>query len=254
MGACATTPPPPEVDTASYWTPQFVFGEKRFLEGEFSQAASHFEQFIQEHPTSPYASDAAHWAGRCYMKTGQYARAQTYFEQALVNPRTQVERVLAKMGLADSLFMQKQYDKAKPIYEEVWNNRDIGNVPADLVLYRIGQCDQRRGRTALAKQSFKQLKLMYPNSKYASRATTAPTPTPAQVARHYVQLGLYSKKLTAEEVADNLRAKGITVRIAKQISRGKTLYAIRTGSFRTLAKAEAEERRLKKIGIDAVAK
>jgi len=241
-GACATTPPASQPATPR--SAEFEDGQRLFLQRQFAAAAERFEGFLHRFPSSPHASDAAYWAGRCYLSTQQYERAENSFQQSLRRSRTPALEVAAQMGLADACFMQKDYNKAAGHYRQVWAHRSRGSVPGDLVLYRLGQCSQRGGEPARALEYFGQLRERFPDSRYLSRAL------PGAGRAHYVQLGLYSQRATAEGEASSLQGKGISAYVVKDGG----LYAVRTGRFATLAEAEREAKRLKSRSIDAMAK
>lgn len=243
---CACAAPPKEQPTPVTSTDVFERAQLAYLDGRFGDAVTLFEKYLREHPHSARVAEAHYWIGRAYLNTGAYTQAESNFGRATRTARQEPWKSLAQMGLADALFMQKRYKDARPLYESVWKSGPSADIPPDLLLYRIGQCEQRSGRDAQAQEWFDRLRTSYPDSRYVERTPSA-VPEPRA---HYIQLGIFSTAAAAQKHADTLRARSIECSIAQEGSR----HIVRTGEFKTLAEAERRVAELKAVGIDAVAK
>ena len=102
--------------------------------GDSEACIDQFRKFLQTHPASPYADDAAYWMADCYFKRGEYRTAILRFDDVV-----------------------KRYPK--------------GNKAAD-ALYRQGEALVKSGPayTKAARQAFEQVISEYPDTPRAAEA------------------------------------------------------------------------------------
>ncbi len=75
------TPAPAQPDT-SRQTPSGLYHKARnlLLEGNPSQAAGLFSQFLQNYPDNDLADNAVYWLGECHYTLGEYQKAAAVFK------------------------------------------------------------------------------------------------------------------------------------------------------------------------------
>ena len=129
-------PPPAEGEKSA--TPDEVQSYRSayaaWRSGDSEACIDQFRKFLQTHPASPYADDAAYWMADCYFKRGEYRTAILRFDDVV-----------------------KRYPK--------------GNKAAD-ALYRQGEALLKSGPaySKAARQAFEQVASEYPDSPRAAEA------------------------------------------------------------------------------------
>ena len=70
-------------------------------------------------------------------------------------------------------------------------------------------------------------------------APTAPAPTATDLSRPYIQLGIFSIQANAEELAQDLQAKGLSTRVVAQDSQDRSFWRVLVGPAQTEAQRQA---------------
>lgn len=125
-------PPPPVAQDPEVADAQFDDGLEAFRRGEFAQARSAFERFVDAHPAHPRADNAMYWIGECSYELGDYADALTAFRRI-------VNEYPSSRKLPDAMF------KIGTAYEQLQDGRN-------------------------ARRAFERLAKRYPKSAYAELA------------------------------------------------------------------------------------
>ncbi len=143
-------------------------GEAYYRLGQYDVAADYYRNFMQMGQGHP-AYDAANYnLAYSYFKLKNYPQSQKSF-MSFVNSKPKDQRLLndAKLRLADSYFMMKQYKDASTYYDQVGNAR---TSDADYALY---QSSIVKGVLASNDQKISSLQKLiadYPKSPFADDA------------------------------------------------------------------------------------
>lgn len=85
----------------------------------------------------------------------------------------------------------------------------------------------------------------------SSRSATSDNPQPAKAGIYRVQIGVYSTREKAEEVARSAADKGIPTTLHVITRDGRTLYRVQQSTHRDRTKAELDRQKLIDAGFDA---
>jgi len=157
----------------------------------------------------------------------------SYSHGLAANPRpTVAARLHAQLG--NVCYYQEDYSAAVPELMTAYNLLDPSQSK-DIVLYRIGICEQRLGRFDDADRSFQRVQQDYPNSAYV-----APAHAHQGIHGFYVQIGAYSRDSDIDKAARAVAAVGS----APLKTTSKNLTVVRTADVPSYGQAEQLRNRL----------
>lgn len=78
-----------------------------------------------------------------------------------------------------------------------------------------------------------------PSAAPSPDAAPAPAPTATDLSRPYIQLGIFSIQANAEELAQDLQAKGLSTRVVAQDSQDRSFWRVLVGPAQTEAQRQA---------------
>jgi tetratricopeptide (TPR) repeat protein len=211
---------------------------KLMLEKKYYEALD--ECYRNERFVSGYDKSELYFVqGQCLMSLDNYSDAREVFKKAASKAKGQLW-IKVYMGIADSFFMEKRYDDAISVYEQLLEKNDSDFRAA--LLYKIGKSFQRKGKWAKSDFYFDKLKKEYPESFEWSLVERS------SVGGNFftIQVGCFSNKENAQRLSDDLRAKGYDVYITPFQTKTAKLYRVRVGEFVSQLAAEYEENKLKK--------
>lgn len=117
----AAVPPDDDDPAASAEVVAYREALNAWREDDHDACIDRFRKFLQSHPSSPYADDAAYWMADCHFKKGEYRQAVLRFND--------VVRVYPNGNKApDALYRQGEsllklgpgfYDAAKTVFQQV---------------------------------------------------------------------------------------------------------------------------------------
>jgi tetratricopeptide (TPR) repeat protein len=117
---------------------KFWKGELAFFKKEYEQAVRYMKDYLERPVVSGEANsaNAKYTIAYCQLLTGQYGAAENGFED-LLNAKefTPAQKEDVKMRYADACFMQKNFGRAKPLYNEATERKTDF---ADYALYQLG--------------------------------------------------------------------------------------------------------------------
>jgi cell division septation protein DedD len=159
------------------------------------------------------------------------------------------------LGLGECAAALKQDDVALKTFERIY--RDPKSEFGAQALWGAATLRQRRAENAEAQRLFKRLRTQYPASFEATAARdrleqlaklpqVTPTPTPKarpKAARYYVQVGAFSKKITAQKLQRTLKTRRYPVLLVPPSSRSH-YFIVKTGPYKTKALAEGAAHKL----------
>jgi TolA-binding protein len=119
--------------------------------------------------TTPGVAARFHAAG-LLASLGRFAEAQQRYEEVIQHAsRDSIYGRTARLGLADVLVAQGQYDNAIAVYNEL--SRDSGSpIPLDGVLMQLGRAQAKAGHRDEAARTFNRIVEEFPLSAYAADA------------------------------------------------------------------------------------
>lgn len=130
-----------------------------------------FLEVIDRYGATPSGNLAKHYAGICYLRTGDLENAAKYL--AKYNPVKGIPGALVNaqnLGLrGDVAVEQQEYAKAVSLYERAVKAAD-NNMTAPLYLYKAGLAAKAQGDAAKAKALFERIASEYPASMEARDA------------------------------------------------------------------------------------
>lgn len=167
---------------------ELYIGDNYFREKEYLLAADSYQSFIKLHPTHPKVDYAYYKTGLSYLRHTPKAidRDQEYLGSALANfeivrnnfpgsaylevnneklLETRKKMALKDMYIGRFYYRTGEYIASIPRFKNVSDNyRDTGL--AEKALYYITLANLKLKRLEGAKESFSQLSIYYPNSRY----------------------------------------------------------------------------------------
>lgn len=130
-----------------------------------------FLEAADAHPGSQAGITARFHAAAILASMGRYGEAEAHYRDVIDRAGTSIYGRTARLGLAETLVAQGQFDAAIQVYTEL---RDAGSpLPVDSVLMYLGRAYQRAGRPEEAIQSFTRVIEEFPLSPYAPEARRA---------------------------------------------------------------------------------
>jgi len=177
--------------------------------------------------------------GTCLIKMGKYMQARDVLKKAI--PYAQGDLAIELyMGIADTYFMQQEYDNAISVYKQLLTKKANESYLA-MLYYKLGKAYQKKSKWVEAEEYFGQLKSKFPKSFEAELIKKSSTGG----SFFTIQVGCFIDKGNAKELYDDLKKKGYEVYLSDFQSKGQKLYRIRVGQFVSRIAAEYTEGKLR---------
>jgi len=191
---------------------------------------------------------------------GHYKKAQEYFLRVKEEYPLHDMAVLAEIGVADSMFSDKEYAAAENAYSEFISLHPINeNVP--YAIYQLGLChynqiediDRDQAETIAAKKEWEKLIARYPESKFSTMAEKMVRECKQRLAerefyvgRFYLKQNKYKAALARfEKIAHDYANVGLDYKVEYYIKEAKAKIAeeekLNLKKEAEKAKAEAEK-------------
>lgn len=133
-------------------------------------AIAAFQKIAAAYPSSPDGIAAAYHVAGGYFALSRYAEAEKAYEDVIKRAgASALYGAAGRMGLAETLAAQGQYDRAIKEYSDLAAQRD-GLLPVDGVLVELARTYVKAGKNAEARATFKRVVDEFPNSNYVSEA------------------------------------------------------------------------------------
>jgi tetratricopeptide (TPR) repeat protein len=235
-----------------------------YLGGRYDEARNGFEQALGA-TTDPVArGEILYWRGQSILGTQRdYAQARASYEQALATMLRSELRPYAKLGVADTYFLESNFEAAKTRYDALrkFNNEALTTgmpktylrLPMDEIFYRLGYCYEQTGLPHSAAEYY-ELLLERPSFAVSPRYTKARQGYERVTggAAYYVQAGAFGREGNARSAERKIRALSVgPAGIHRVITRtGQVLFAVRVGPFKTQGEARDVSDRLRAAGFD----
>jgi outer membrane protein assembly factor BamD len=199
-----------------------------------------FLNIFGKHETAKATPEGLYSRASVEFNGGHYKKAQEYFLRLKEEYPLHDLAILAEIGIADSLYSDKEYPEAENAYSDFISLHPVNeNVP--YALYQLGMChynqigaiDRDQTETIKAKKEWEKLVTRYPESKFFAMAEKLIRECKQKLAEHefyvakfYLRQKKYQAALSRfEEVARDYANVGLDYKIEYYISETKAKIA-----------------------------
>jgi tetratricopeptide (TPR) repeat protein len=181
--------------------------------------------------------------GVAYLKLNRYIEARENFHNLMTNCPRGKWFDYAYLGIADSYFLAKEFDKAIVIYQNFLSKNTRSPLRAHCY-YQLSECYRRLGNWVKAKD-------------FLSRTQNYPFSFESRMGRdiinkeqffYSVQIGAFRNRDNAYNLNRQLKKKGFDSFILEGIKSGALIYKVRVGRFLTKQEASGVMTKLRQIG------
>ena len=219
-----------------------------FLKGDYAGLVRDVESNMESYRFSRRKKkEVLYLTGVSYLKLKDYRKAREVFENILKMKGSRF-REDAYIGIADSYFLEKKYDKAIQAYEGLLTMYPRSNRVSG-IYKNLGFAYQERNLPEKADLYYRRVKQDYKDS-FEADVTTYVTKEDKQVY-YIIQLGAFQSLRNAKRLVRQLTRKRHDSYVQKVTKDGKILYRVRGGKFSNKDYAERLLRRLKRDGFSA---
>ncbi len=231
---------------SSSWAEQFDTIEISLLKEDYQAVIENCTRLLQDPSIQRPGLDRIFYLrGIAYSKTQQISYAREDFQKIISEfPKSKL-RLEAKLALADTYFLEGDYQTAQVEYKNLIANFPKENI-APAVLFRLAQCAQRLGNWEEAKYYFQQVQLKWQKSPEARLVEELKI---GEEAFFCVQVGSFTDRNNAESLMEKLKKDYYPVYIVEIKKSGESFYRVRVGRFGIRKDAEDLAERLKLEGF-----
>ncbi|MDZ7749875.1 MAG: tol-pal system protein YbgF [Halofilum sp. (in: g-proteobacteria)] len=114
--------------------------------GRYDEAASSFQQFLQQHPEGPYADNAQYWLGESYYVTSQFEQALAAFRKVPENYPDSAKLPDARLKVGFTLYEMGRMDEARAVLRKVTEehaNSAVAGLAEDRLLKMEREASQQ---------------------------------------------------------------------------------------------------------------
>jgi len=205
--------------------------DKAYMQGDYSDALDKCKRVLNDYKISRFRDDAHYLAGLSLLKLGRYESARSYFYKVVSRKPASPLEEDAYLGAADSYLLEKKYDKARELYQEIlihYANTDY----RDTISQRL-----QKIKTDTKKKPKK--------AKSRGGSRTAPTSS-----KYTVQIGCFRNKSNANALYRKFKKLGYSAYIISGKMDGVGVYKVRIGKFSSEKKAESFAKKLRRNGYE----
>lgn len=165
--------------------------------------------------------------GLSYIKLNNFGKARKVFKNILSMKGNEF-RQNAHIGIADSYFEEKNYERAIQAYEEVLTTYPRSDRLSS-IYYNLGLSYKAKNNFSKANLYFQKIKRYHSVSLESDKTTDLST---KKKPRYYIiQLGAFRSLTNAKKLGKRLRRKKYDYYIQKIKKDGEILYRVRGGKF-----------------------
>ncbi len=204
-----------------------------------------YEATIDKAKSVPQNDEALYLLGLAYLKMGNYPESREYFLKLTQNFPHSEKLEEASLKIADSYFLEGDYEKAMALYKEVEKKYPSSDYQP-LIYSKLAQVATKEGQWDERKKYLSLLKEKY------SQGTEINLPGANETKEDFftIQVGAFSTKKNALSLSNELSAKYKPYIIEEKADK-YTLYKVRIGKFKDRKKAEMVWGKLIKQGYPA---
>ena len=128
-----------------------------------------FQSVAAAYPSSQDGIAAQYQAGGILFALGRLGESEKAYQEVIKRDGSSLYGAAARLGLAQVLAMEGQYDRAIKEYTDLAAQRD-GVLPVDGVLIELARAYVKAGKTSDARAAFKRVVDEFPNSNFVAEA------------------------------------------------------------------------------------
>jgi TolA-binding protein len=129
-----------------------------------------FQTVAANYSSTPEGISALYRAAGVLVSMGRLAEAEKTYQDLIAKaPASSLYATMGRMGLAETLATEKQYDRAIKEYTDLSGQRD-SVIPIDGVLMQLARTYVKAGKPQDARAAFKRVVDEFPDSNYVSEA------------------------------------------------------------------------------------
>jgi len=181
--------------------------------------------------------------GRALLKLERYDEARNRFSRILNDGDDNDILDEAYIALADSYYLEGDYEKANARYEEAIEYFPESDSIAE-AYYKLGECCLKSGNNAASKEYYSKLLNGYPDSLEAGLLAGEGR----DFALYSVQVGSFAEWKNAKKLYDELTKGGFEANIHTAIIGDSYFYRVRVGRYGRRSDAEGAARALQNRG------
>lgn len=247
----------PENAILTNWA-RLLLGKYYLSQGLYVTAGRQFESIDAD---SPFFQEADYLAARCLLRSGETQDAIAAFESFLEGqkqhgtPGQSEDRFWqgwASLGLADAYVDAGENHRAEDTYERLLDPDHKETVMAPAIMALAGLADARSDAKMAAiynsmyGERFGAAIVAPPAAGSVEPPAQSPPVVPKKAKKHYIQVGVYSKRDNALKISSLYRKSGYDVYMENFEKEGKEFYRILIGGYDSKQQAEFIKNRLEK--------
>src|SRR3989339_1371576 len=231
----------------------FRRADENFLNGNYTEAISYYQQFLAAEKMSEYIPEAYYRMGVSYLALGNYQESEKSMLQALRKPPRNNRKsfeLVAYNSLAQLYQEQNKYKDAIYYYRKAINNNN-GELSLPYLHYNLGISLMRHDQYAEGRQHLQSaIDMFQPDNKEDEKLRERiqeRLSIPPNIFT--VQLGKFSVKDNAVNYQQELQQeKGINTTVTIILIAGKEFYYVWSGRYDNFEAAKQEADRINETG------
>jgi tetratricopeptide (TPR) repeat protein len=201
--------------------------EVDYKAARYDDAIGRMTRLIELSKDKPTICRAYYTRGLCYAKTGQRSAAYSDMKQAVKVQDTPDVTWRAFVVLGSLYFEDSRWDSAEKALAAALKRMKSPD-PIDEVLFKLGQCYERLGRWQDAREPFERLVREFPKSRFHDDARRRLSINATHFA---IQCGVFSTRNSADQLAGQLRSKGLDAYVKREPRGGRELNVVLVGKY-----------------------
>jgi len=248
----------------------FQLGQSYYLQGEYDKALDHYGKIIVSYPDDETYWPTRYWKCRTLISRGDYQEAMVALRALEKSNFVGINKDAIMMAMGSCYMGMNDYENAAAAYRSLVEFMpDSRRVPSAYLL--LARSLQNLGEPEAARTLYQKVLKSYGDSIEAQQAqqylSSLSTPTPkfqpleavkrkpttpkatkeAPESSYFsIQVGAFSNKSNAENLAKRLRNKGYSVDIIPPASGKSRLHKVRVGRYKTQEDAVSASKNLGK--------
>lgn len=240
----------------------FQLGQCYYLRGKYDEALDNYGKIIIFYPEDETYWSARYWKCKSLIAKGEYEKAIAALRSLENSSFAKVSKDMILLSLGNCYLGMKDYENAAASYQALIESildlqrlpsvylllakslQNLGKVEEARVFYKKVMEDYRQSIEAQqAQEYFNSLSLTKPKS-----VETEQHKTPVKTESYFsIQIGAFSSKRNADNLANRFKKKGYSVNIIRPSPGKSRFHMVRVGKFKSRSAALEMARKLKKI-------
>lgn len=223
-------------------------GEDAYRRKQYMTAIVHLDKFLGQVEGKPEVGKASYLRGLCHARTQQRAQAYADLRRAVGIEGDSEILWRAYVTLGSLQFDDGDWSGAVESLS-AGRSRMPSAPPRDVVLYRIGLCQERLGRWDESRTTFAELVSAFPSSPQAAGARRRLELSPRYFS---IQCGVFREQKNAEGQQLQLRRQNLPAVVRSEQRDGKSVFVVLSGEYASYEEAKRRLPEVQKAAPDAV--